>query len=74
MTLDEYDNMLKAQNGVCAICKQPEDSRGLAVDHCHTTKKNRALLCFRCNAGLGQFKDNIEYLQAAIEYLKSHLS
>jgi hypothetical protein len=79
LTAIQYNLMLDAQNGVCAICKQPEtvcDSRGkvrdLAVDHCHKKGGVRKLLCTRCNQGLGQFRDNPEYLAAAIEYLNSH--
>lgn len=44
----------------------------LAIDHCHTSDKIRGLLCKMCNYGLGNFKDSIELLQAAIDYLKSY--
>jgi hypothetical protein len=74
----EYEEMLRRQNHVCAICKQPETVmdagkvRSLAVDHCHAKGSIRALLCTRCNRGLGYFKDNPVYLQAAIQYLEHH--
>jgi hypothetical protein len=42
----------------------------LSIDHCHNTGKVRGLLCDHCNKGLGLFKDNIDYLNKAIEYLK----
>lgn len=77
ITLDDYNAMLHAQGGVCAICGQPEMRimRGkvaaLSVDHCHTTGKVRGLLCNRCNIGLQMFKDNVELIQKASEYLKS---
>ena len=45
----------------------------LAVDHDHKTGAVRALLCASCNNGLGDFRDNITYLQAAIDYLKKHV-
>jgi hypothetical protein len=50
MTLDDYERMLKAQGGVCAICGEarPEE-RTLHVDHDHETGAIRGLLCFRCN-------------------------
>jgi hypothetical protein len=74
-----YEKMQEAQKGLCAICKQPETARdskkqlrSLSLDHCHSTNKVRGLLCTRCNQGLGQFRDNPAYLQAAIHYLESH--
>jgi lambda family phage minor tail protein L len=45
----------------------------LSVDHCHKTNTLRDLLCHQCNSGLGQFKDNIEILQKAIDYLHKHM-
>ena len=77
MTLDDYNRMLAAQNGVCAICHLPpsgnRNSRTihLAVDHCHTSGKIRKLLCSHCNAGVGGFKDDPTLLRAAIAYLES---
>lgn len=72
ITLKEYNNRISRQNGVCAICKNenPPNSGSLAVDHDHITGKVRGLLCIMCNRGLGNFYDNVEYLQSAIEYLK----
>lgn len=76
---EQYKEILENQGGVCAICRRPEEGKSklgnektLAVDHCHVTGKIRGLLCSKCNPGLGQFEDNINLLQAAIEYLKSH--
>jgi len=77
ITLEQYNEMLEKQNGVCMICKNPEtvidnrteQPRNLAVDHCHTTKKVRGLLCMGCNQGLGNFRDNPKFLAEAINYL-----
>lgn len=77
---DTYDKMFKEQNGVCAICHQPEtmrcnnktDIKKLSVDHCHKTHKVRGLTCASCNTGIGYFKDSIELMLAAVEYLKKH--
>lgn len=74
-----YNEILKSQNGVCAICKEKETElstysglpRRLCVDHCHTTGKIRGLLCKQCNAGLGNFKDNTVSITNAITYLRS---
>jgi hypothetical protein len=78
VTVDEYNEMLEAQNSVCAICFQPETStyKGkvfrLAVDHCHSTEKIRGLLCRDCNQTLGKFNDDIQRFQNAVEYLQKN--
>lgn len=74
MTVERYDQMLKKQNGVCAICKKADSGgfsfgKKLAIDHDHDTKYVRGLLCQKCNRGLGLFNDNIQRLQSAIKYL-----
>ena len=77
ITLDDYDQMLKDQNGVCKICHgtcdhpQRRNSGTLSIDHCHTTGKVRGLLCNQCNSLLGWARDNINTLQKAIEYLEA---
>lgn len=63
----EYSELIKIQNGKCAICKKNEE---LVVDHNHKTKEVRGLLCWKCNVGLGHFNDNPEYLKEAINYLE----
>ncbi len=78
LTRADYDAMLLAQGGVCAICKCPEIStyrgkiRDLAVDHSHKTGTIRKLLCTRCNQGLGGFRDDPLLLEAAAAYLRAH--
>jgi len=77
ISLEDYQNLLETQGYVCAICGKPETIidnrtkliRRLAVDHCHTTKQVRGLLCMGCNQGLGNFRDNPDYLAKAISYL-----
>ena len=76
ITVEEYEQMFEEQGGVCKICECPESNeyKGtvtmLAIDHCHKTGKVRGLLCAACNTGIGRLDDNVEKLQAAIEYLK----
>ncbi len=78
ITLREYEDMLIAQKGCCAICNQRETAKrkgkdvALCVDHCHKTGGVRGLLCTACNQGLGQFKDNQVSLSSAISYLAKH--
>ena len=72
ITIDDYYNMLKAQNNGCSICGviKPSNRTGFfAVDHCHVSGKVRGLLCSKCNRGLGLFNDSPQRLQAAASYL-----
>jgi hypothetical protein len=80
LTREHYEEKLKSQNYLCAICGKPEiviDHRinvlkRLAVDHCHNSNKIRELLCNRCNTTLGKIEDNVELLQKMIDYLNKH--
>lgn len=75
MTPEDFDRMMEAQGGCCAICKTTDpgsNRRFFAIDHDHKTGKLRALLCNMCNLGLGKFQDDIERLRAAILYLETH--
>jgi len=69
MTLEEYQERFDAQNGVCAICSEAEPRKMLAVDHCHVSGQLRALLCTKCNTGIGLFRDDPTLLERAIAYL-----
>jgi hypothetical protein len=69
ITAADADLMLEQQNGLCAICQA---APAVHVDHDHATGAVRALLCFNCNGGLGQFKDDPAVLRAAAEYVSFH--
>jgi Recombination endonuclease VII len=69
LTEAQYDAMLEAQGGMCAIC---HDRPAAHVDHDHETGRVRALLCFNCNGALGHMLDNPGWLLRAIEYLERH--
>ena len=69
ITIEDYNLMLKKQNGVCGICDKKPIKKRLAVDHCHNTGKIRGLLCDSCNRGIGQLGDTIEMLKKAVIYL-----
>lgn len=74
ITVEEYDALLHAQDGVCAICRRPpRDDISLHLDHDHTTGERRGLLCFKCNNALGDFDDDAERLLRAYVYLTPHL-
>ena len=72
ITLDDYNDMLQAQNGSCAICPATALEEVLCVDHNHDTGEVRALLCTTCNTMLGMAGDSADRLQAGIDYLKEH--
>jgi hypothetical protein len=73
MTIDEYDAMLERQNGVCAACGGTStDGRRLSVDHEHTTKRVRGLLCNHCNRAVGYLRDDPVAAAALAEYLRLH--
>lgn len=73
ISFNEYQRQLEAQKGVCAICGEPEPTKGrsLAVDHCHATGAVRGLLCRPCNTSLGQMRDRPNLLRAAASYLEN---
>ena len=70
VTSADYDRMLAAQGGVCAICGSPPKTRRLHVDHDHATGKVRGLLCHRCNRALPTWIVP-RWLYAAAAYLHS---
>ncbi|HJX42925.1 MAG TPA: endonuclease VII domain-containing protein, partial [Geodermatophilus sp.] len=69
ITAEEADAMLAAQGGLCAICRGAPAAH---VDHDHQTGRVRQLLCFGCNGGLGQFRDDPAALRAAAGYVERH--
>ena len=69
LTKEEFDERIRRQEGVCAICNKP--SKGsLVIDHSHKTGTVRGLLCGPCNIGLGMFQDSPRLLLKAAQYLE----
>jgi hypothetical protein len=64
---DDVKRLIEQQGDVCAICAVAKPEH---VDHDHLSGKVRGVLCFNCNGGLGQFKDDIGRLINAIAYLE----
>ncbi len=59
----------------CPVCKKktiPGITSKVVLDHNHITGKPRAWICDSCNTGLGRFKDDIETMKDAIEYLEKY--
>lgn len=67
----EYDALLAAQGGHCAICPSTPKSRRLHVDRDHRTGEVRGLLCMRCNRALPSWVD-VAWLGFAQGYLIRH--
>ena len=71
----EYQDLLDAQGGKCAVCKT-ETAGGkhnvFCVDHDHVTGKVRELLCKDCNIVLGLVQDSPEHLNRLIAYVIKH--
>lgn len=81
LTQVEYQALVAKQNGVCAICKRPQQNGfQLAIDHDHSCCPERSacdscrrgLLCTNCNIILGSAHDNVAILEEAISYLKQY--
>ncbi len=77
LTGPDYQRMLTAQHGRCAICRElPPEGKDLHVDHDHSCcpgtptcgKCTRGLLCPRCNLALAHI-ENVEFVEAAFLYL-----
>ena len=80
LSIKDYNNLLKQQGGVCAICRKKERTKRngiptyLCVDHNWSTKKVRGLLCKDCNTSLGNLKEDISLFYKCIKYLKKNQS
>lgn len=78
ISVTRYLEMLEAQGGVCAICKEPPPAgQRLVIDHRHSCcpvksrscgKCVRGLLCGTCNTAIGLFREDPEIIQRAIDY------
>jgi Recombination endonuclease VII len=67
-----YNHLLAQQDGVCAICREPD--RELVVDHDYRTGRVRALLCGHCNSAIGFLRESPLLARAAANYLELQLT
>jgi hypothetical protein len=78
LSLEEYQDLLIRQHGVCAVCFKAETTvhgvskriQPLSIDHNHLTGKVEGLLCSKCNTAKGLLDDSCERAQALINYLE----
>ena len=71
-SVEDYDTMLAAQGGKCALCSaQVPGGRWTRfhVDHCHDTGRVRGLLCNSCNSALGALGDTEESIAKVLAYV-----
>ncbi|UUU27919.1 endonuclease VII domain-containing protein [Streptomyces sp. DSM 40750] len=69
LTPAELDELIAEQQGICCICLAAPAEH---VDHCHNTGRVRGVLCFSCNAALGQFKDRPDVIRRAATYVEGN--
>ncbi|PSM39982.1 recombination endonuclease VII [Streptomyces dioscori] len=69
LTPAELDAMIAEQQGICCICLSAPAGH---VDHDHETGRVRGVLCFSCNAALGQFKDRPDVIRRAATYVEGN--
>jgi len=70
----DYERLMVKQHGACALCGSFDPGRGrqnFCVDHDHQTGQVRGLLCNACNHSLAFFEYRIDWLEAALGYLKN---
>jgi hypothetical protein len=71
LSFEEYNSLVAGQAGKCGICGESfVFDRFCHIDHCHETNIVRGLLCHKCNAGLGFFRESKEILLKAISYIE----
>lgn len=74
LTMDDYATLVQQQDGICAICGQPETAKDragrvqLRVDHDHVTGRVRGLLCHNCNTVLA-YVERASWLHSALAYV-----
>ena len=76
--IDYFNAKLKEQGGVCAGCGQNRKVlwRGkevaMALDHDHSNKNPRGVLCIKCNRAYGLLEENTQTMLNLIEYTKKY--
>lgn len=67
------------QGGLCGICKRPLEKKAHGfdrenLDHCHTQKVPRGILCSPCNTGLGQYEKRQREMGLVIHCYEEYIS
>lgn len=80
LSIEQFNELLAKQNGVCAICLGDNGKKRLAVDHDHSCcpygkscgRCIRGLVCGRCNHALGLLSDRHWVFTSAVQYLQKY--
>jgi len=71
ITSKQYEEMLVKQGGVCVICQEAPNVRGLVVDHDHKSGQVRGLLCLKCNSSIERMDSIYGWSVLAEAYLET---
>lgn len=75
ITLEQYDQMLLDQNGLCAVChKLCRSGKKLSIDHNHDSGVVRGLLCSGCNLALGSLMESAANARSLADYIDNFSS
>jgi hypothetical protein len=81
ITAEEKAIKFEKQGRKCASCRSskvgyyPKKRKMInpwCVDHNHTTKQIRGILCHPCNFTIGNAKESVERLRACADYLEKY--
>lgn len=72
ITQGNFNEMLSAQNSLCAICEKALNDKNTHIDHCHATGRVRSLLCSKCNQAIGLMDEDKDRFFKAAKYLEDN--
>ncbi|WP_346660061.1 endonuclease VII domain-containing protein [Streptomyces sp. WMMB303] len=70
MAVEQRRSLPDGRFGRCPIRPRPVPEH---VDHDHGTGRVRGVLCFSCNAALGQFRDRPDVMRRAAAYVEGNV-
>jgi len=74
ISLEDKEKIFSSQGRKCACCgnSEPGSKKGWHIDHDHSTKTIRGVLCHPCNVTLGCSKEDIKRLRSLVDYIRLH--
>jgi len=69
LLLDQYLGLVDHQRGECKICREKPPNGNLVIDHDHTSREIRGLLCQTCNFKVGHLDSINGQLEKFTAYL-----